>query len=68
MIGEGIMTFEQVMNVIYDLAQTRDFYRHYYYSIKDMEQNSPEEFAYFKADMEGQQFTDITDIINYFES
>lgn len=55
------------MNVIYDLAESQVFYKLLYYSIKEMEQTNPEEFAYFKADIEGQDFIDVIDIINYFE-
>ena len=61
------MTFEQVMMAIRDLAESQVFYQRLYYSIKEMEQNHPEEFAYFKADIEGQHVTDVVDMILYFE-
>ena len=62
------MTFEQVMAAIRDLAKSQGFYGRLYYSIMELEQNNSEEFAYFKADIEGQHFTDIVEILDYFES
>lgn len=61
------MTFEQVIATIRDLAKSQGFYGRLYYSIMELEQNNPNEFAYFKADIEGQDFIDVIDIINYFE-
>ena len=55
------------MVAIRDLAKSQGFYGRLYYSFMELEQNSPEEFAYFKADIEGQNFIDVIDIINYFE-
>lgn len=55
------------MAAIRDLAKSQGFYGRLYYSIMEMEQTNPEEFAYFKADIEGQDFIDVIDIINYFE-
>lgn len=61
------MTFEQVMGVIKELAKSQGFYGRIYYSIMELEQTNPDEFAYFREDIEGQHFTDVIDIINYFE-
>lgn len=62
------MSFDEVMDVIRSLARSQGSYGRLYYSILEMKKNNPEEYAYFKDDIAGQMFTDIIDVIMYFES
>lgn len=67
-MNKRIMSFDEVMDVIRSLARSQGSYGRLYYSILEMKKNNPDEYAYFKADIEGQEFTDIVDVIMYFES
>lgn len=62
------MSFDEVMDVIRSLARSQGSYGRLYYSILEMKKDNPEEYAYFKEDIAGQMFTDIIDVIMYFES
>lgn len=67
-MDKKVMSFDEVMDVIRSLARSQGSYGRLYYSILEMKKNNPDEYAYFKADIAGQGFTDIVDVIMYFES
>lgn len=58
------MSFDQVMEAILELSHIHGVYGRLYESIQNL---SDEEFAYFRADIEGQKFEDILDVILYFD-
>ena len=58
------MKIEQIIDVIKELAQSQGFYGRL---LRDIENMSDGEFAYFKEVLEEQNFKDAVDLIIYLE-
>lgn len=58
------MSFEQILETIYELGKRRGFYARLYEVIGQLNED---EYNTLRADLEGQGFESLIDIIEYFE-
>ena len=61
------MTMSEILNAIYDLSQSQGFYGRLLRDLIKMKKNNPASYEAFKQELEAQKFSDIIDIILYFE-
>ncbi len=62
------MTFEQIMDIIRNLAQSQGFYGRLLASITELRLENPEGYEEFKEELEKQNFKDAVDIVMFFET
>ena len=62
------MTFEQIMETIYNLSFSQGFYGRLLRDIYELKDNDPDRFEELKELWEGKNFKDSLDFILYLES
>lgn len=62
------MNFEQIMDVIRNLAQSQGFYGRILAHITEIRLENPEGYEELKTKLEKQNFKDAVDIVMYFET
>lgn len=58
------MSFEQILDTIHELGKSQGFYARLYEAIGQLKED---EYNTLRADLEGQDFKDAVDIVEYFE-
>ena len=65
--GKLIFEFDDVINIIDTLSHSQGFYGRLLRDIYELKKYEPEMFAMFVDEIESQNFTNILDIVMYFE-
>ena len=65
--GKLIFEFNDVINIIDTLSYSQGFYGRLLRDIYELRRYKPEMFAMFVDEIESQNFTNVLDIVMYFE-
>ena len=65
--GKLIFEFDDVINIIDTLSHSQGFYGRLLKDIYELRRYEPEMFAMFVDEIESQNFTNVLDIVMYFE-
>ena len=65
--GKLIFEFDDVINIIDTLSHSQGFYGRLLRDIYELKKYEPEMFMMFVDEIESQNFTNILDIVMYFE-
>ena len=65
--GKLIFEFDDVINIIDTLSHSQGFYGRLLRDIYELKKYEPEMFAIFVNEIESQNFTNVLDIVMYFE-
>ena len=65
--GKLIFEFDDVINIIDTLSHSQGFYGRLLRDIYELKKYEPEMFMMFVKEIESQNFTNVLDIVMYFE-
>lgn len=65
--GKLIFEFDDVINIIDTLSYSQGFYGRLLRDIYELKKYEPEMFTMFVDEIESQNFTNVLDIVMYFE-
>ena len=65
--GKLIFEFDDVINIIDTLSHSQGFYGRLLRDIYELKKYEPEMFMMFVDEIESQNFTNVLDIVMYFE-
>lgn len=65
--GKLIFEFDDVINIIDTLSHSQGFYGRLLRDIYELKKYEPEMFMMFVNEIESQNFTNVLDIVMYFE-
>ena len=65
--GKLIFEFDDVIDIIDTLSHSQGFYGRLLRDIYELKKYEPEMFAMFVDEIESQNFTNVLDIVMYFE-
>ena len=61
------MTFEEILNLIQDLARSQGFYGRLYESIMTLKDKAPDLYEELRTNLETHKFVDAVDFITFIE-
>lgn len=62
------MKFDEIIQIIKDLAKSQGFYGRLLYEIEDAKENDREKYERIKVTLEEQNFKDAVDMVLFFET
>ena len=65
---QKFMKMDDIMQAILMLAQSQGFYGRLYNALCLLKSQQPQQFEQLTAELEQQKFTDVVDMVLYFES